>query len=248
MRLFLRFSNTFYPSGLKVSVSYDNDATSMTLKTIGDTSSPTTSTEIISWSLRNSESMTDFHAEITWVSGDTNTLKGLVQKEPGKYQYSFSILHNEQRQLGFDLDLLCQYHQDLELDVKGLTQLEFPSHLIKHEVEIIQRRQLVSRTESIMWSTSESSEPKGLKYQYRADKNQGQSVDYTFWIQRISSQVTETFSSHYLKTQDKTQLSISNQHPSDESRCLDWKVNTLKTINLIFFFIINCCEIFADGN
>ena len=112
--------------------------------------------------------------------------------------------------------------------------MEFPSHLIKHEVEIIQRRQLVSRTESIMWSTSESSEPKGLKYQYRADKNQGQSVDYTFWIQRIS-EVTETFSSHYLKTQDKTQLSISNQHPSDESRCLDWKVNTLKTINLTFF-------------
>ena len=196
----------------------------MSLKTIGDTSSPMTSTEIISWSFRNTDSMTDFHAEITWVSGDTDTFKGLVQKEPGKYQYSFSILHNEQRQLGFDLDLLCQYDQE-ELDVKGLTKLEFPSHLIKHEVEIIQRRQMVSRSESIMWSTSDSSEPKGLKYHYRVDKNQGQSVDYTFWIQRISDQVTETFSSHYLKTQDKTQLSLSNQHPNDESRCLDWKVN-----------------------
>ena len=148
----------------------------------------------------------------------------LVQKEPGKYQYSFSVLHNEQRQIGFDLDLLCQYDQE-ELDVKGLTKLEFPSHLIKHVVEIIQRRQMVSRSESIMWSTSDSSEPKGLKYHYRVDKNQGQSVDYTFWIQRISDQVTETFSSHYLKTQDKTQLSLSNQHPNDESRCLDWKVN-----------------------
>ena len=122
--------------------------------------------------------------------------------------------------------------------------MEFPSHLIKHEVEIIQRRQLVSRTESIMWSTSESSEPKGLKYQYRADKNQGQSVDYTFWIQRISSQVTETFSSHYLKTQDKTQLSISNQHPSDESRCLDWKVNTLKTIKTLFLSASSSCSRF----
>ena len=196
----------------------------MTLKTIGDTSSPMTSTEIISWSLRDTDKMTDFHAEITWLSGDTDTFKGLVQKEPGKYQYSFSILHNEQRQLGFDMDLLYQYQQQ-DLDVKGLTKLELPSHLIQHELEIIQRQQLVSRTESIMWSTSDSSEPKGLKYHYRQDKNQGQSADYTFWVQRISSQeATETFSSHFFQSQDKTQLIIANQHPTDESRCLDWKV------------------------
>ena len=98
---------------MKVSVAYDTSSTSMTLKTIGDTSSPSTSTEILSWSFRNNEKMTDFHAEMTWLSGDTDTIKGTIQKEPGLYQYSFSILHNEHRQLGFDLDLSYQYSQQV---------------------------------------------------------------------------------------------------------------------------------------
>ena len=107
-----------------------------------------------------------------------------------------------------------------------MTRIDLPSHAIEHELEIVQRSQLFSRTESLMWSTrSDPLMPKeGLKYQYRIDKNQGQSVDYTFWLQRISAMVTETFSTHYLKTKDKTQLLIATEHPQDESRCMDWKV------------------------
>ena len=103
----------YFHIGLKISVAYDPSAPSMTLKTIGDTTSPSTSSEIISWSFRNTAKVTDFHAEITWLSGDTDAVKGIVQKEPGMYQYSFSILHNEQRQLGFDVDLSYQYSQQV---------------------------------------------------------------------------------------------------------------------------------------
>ena len=98
----------------------------MTLKTIADTTSPSTSTEVISWSFRNDAKMTDFHAEITWVSGDTDTLKGLVQKEPGHYQYSFSTLHNEHRHFGFDLDLSYQYHQ-------AVSTINLTAHIVHNQ-------------------------------------------------------------------------------------------------------------------
>ena len=82
-----------------------------TLETVWDTKRENTTTEILYVGLQKSGSSYFYNGQFTWSNMDIDEISGNIEKNPGKFLSTLSILHNNERQFGFDMTIVSEIGQ-----------------------------------------------------------------------------------------------------------------------------------------
>jgi hypothetical protein len=103
----------YFKSAVKASLTQAHDNNGFvslhTVEVIWDTNNEKETTEMITVSVRKTEMGGDFNAQIMWPSKHTDTIKGNLERRPGKLLGSLSILQGSNKILGFELSALSEF-------------------------------------------------------------------------------------------------------------------------------------------